>query len=75
MFSGITETTPLRNKLINLILSSLYNKKFLKKFILLVLLIHIIEFLILTQLVTTINEKITFEEAVELLANKRRKKK
>ena len=51
------------NKLINLILSSLYNKKFLKKFILLVLLIHILEFLILTQLVTTINEKIIFQES------------
>ena len=71
LFKKFIENTPLINnyfisrfnKLINLILSSLYNKKFLKKFILLVLLIHIIEFLILTQLVITINEKIIFEES------------
>lgn len=49
-------------KLINLFLAAITNRSFLKKFLILFLGIHIIEFFVLTQLVLTIKEGMNFSE-------------
>jgi len=50
-------------KLIDLFLSALKNKNFLKNLLVIFLGIHIIEFFIITQLVTSINNSVTFDQS------------
>jgi len=50
-------------KLINLFLSSISNKSFLKKFLLLFTLIHVFEFLALSQLLNSLNQTVSFENS------------
>ena len=54
---------PRLEKLINLFLSSISNKVFLKNFLLIFTLIHIFEFLALSQLVDSLNKDLSFENS------------
>lgn len=50
-------------KLINLFLSSISNKSFLKNFLLIFTLIHVFEFLALSQLLNSLNQTVSFENS------------